>query len=86
MSMVKIELELPEERAKELESLMRSTGIASRRDLLNEALTLFQWAVRERSSGRMIASVDTDNRRYKVLEMPSLENAATPKAAVAAAF
>ena len=86
MPVVRIELRPPEERVKELEDLISSVGIASKSDLLNDALTLFRWAVRERSSGRIIASVDAENQRYKVLEMPSLENAATPARPVSAAF
>ena len=74
-SMTRIQLELPEERVQELERLMGETGIQTKKDLLNDALTLFQWAVRERQAGRMIASVDETNQRYKELAMSSLERA-----------
>ena len=75
--MVRIQLELPEDRIEELNTLMSETAITTRTDLLNDALTLFQWAVRERQAGRMIASVDEGNQRYKELTMPSLERAAS---------
>lgn len=76
MSTTRIQFELPEARVQELEGLMRETGISTKKDLLNDALTLFQWAVRERQAGRKIASVDETNQRYKELAMPSLEAAA----------
>jgi hypothetical protein len=73
---MRIQLELPENRVRELEKLMEETGLATKKDLLNHALGLFQWAVRERRSGRMIASVDEEHNRYKEVTMPSLEQAA----------
>jgi hypothetical protein len=78
--MVRIQFELPEEKVKELEALMREANIATRKDLFNNALTLFEWAVQETQSGRTIASVDEENKKYKELVMPSLMAvAAQPK-------
>lgn len=70
--MVRIQFDLPEEKVRELEALMRETNIATRRDLFNNALTLFEWAIQERQSGRSIASVDEHNKKYKELVMPAL--------------
>ena len=74
--MTRIQLELREERLQELEELMRQTGTNTKKDLLNDALTLFEWAVNERKSNRTIASVDEGRQRYKEVVMPSLERAA----------
>ena len=73
--MTRIQLELPEERVRELEQLMTQTGTNTKKDLLNDALTLFEWAVNERIAGRTIASVDEQQHRYKEVVMPSLERA-----------
>jgi hypothetical protein len=70
--MIRIQFELPEEKVRELEALMREAHISTRKDLFNNALTLFEWAVQERQSGRTIASVDEHNKKYKELVMPSL--------------
>lgn len=70
--MVRIQFELPEEKVKELEQLMKAARITTRKDLFNNALTLFEWAIQERQSGRSIASVDEDNKKYKELVMPAL--------------
>ena len=74
--MVRVQLDLPEERVNELDQIMQETGLSTRKDLINQALTLFQWALRERQAGRMIGSVDEANQRYKELSMPALEHGA----------
>lgn len=84
--MTRIQLELPEERLSELERLMEQTGITTKKDLLNSALTLFEWAVRERQAGRTIASVDEQNQRYKELVMTSLERGRTSDKSGSVAF
>jgi metal-responsive CopG/Arc/MetJ family transcriptional regulator len=70
--MIKFQFELPEDRVKELEELMRKAKISTRKDLFNSALTLLEWAVHEKEAGRAIASIDEGQRRYKELVMPSL--------------
>jgi hypothetical protein len=58
-----------------VKQLMEETGLATRKDLFNHALTLFEWAVNERKAGRLVASVDTNNQ-LKAIVMPPLERAA----------
>jgi metal-responsive CopG/Arc/MetJ family transcriptional regulator len=72
--MVRIQLDLPEERITELDTLMKQTGIRTRKDLFNNALTLFEWAVKQRQLGRSIASVNESEGKFKEILMPSLEN------------
>jgi hypothetical protein len=74
---IKIQLELPESRVTELEELMSRANITTRKDLFNTALTLLDWAVREKAAGRSIASVDERQRKYRELDMPFL-SAVTP--------
>jgi hypothetical protein len=76
--MVRIQFELPEEKVKELEEMMREARITTRKDLFNNALTLFEWALKECKTGRTIASVDEHNKKYKELVMPAL-TAVRPK-------
>jgi hypothetical protein len=70
----RVQLELDEKRIEEFEALMKKTSIATKKDLINQALTLFEWAVREKRAGRIIASVDEVSQRYKELLMPALEH------------
>lgn len=70
--MKRLQFELPEERVKELDNLAERTGLKTRVQLFNAALTLFEWAVRERETGRIIASIDEEKDRYKEVDMPGL--------------
>jgi hypothetical protein len=82
---VRLQIELPEKRVKELEALMEECDIATKKDLFNNALTLFEWAVRESEKGRIVASVDEENQRYRELQMPAFSTATAraKKAAIA---
>lgn len=76
MKLQRVQFDLPEERLAELQKLMDLCGLTSRKDLFNNALTLMEWAVQERAQGRRIASVSTDEKSYRELQMPSLMHAA----------
>ena len=56
--------------------LCEQTGIKTNKELMSNALALFQWAVREVERGRAIASVDEANTRFKEVWMPVLEHVA----------
>ena len=71
--MVRIQLDLPDDQVAELDKLMAETRLTTRKDLFNNALTLFLWAVKAKKAGRIIASVDEDHR-IRELVMPSIEN------------
>jgi metal-responsive CopG/Arc/MetJ family transcriptional regulator len=75
--MVRIQLDLPEEQVKELDELMAETKIVTRKDLFNDALTLFQWAAKAKRAGRIIASLDEESGTARELVMPALENVPT---------
>ena len=71
--MVRIQLDLPDDQVAELDKLMEETRLSTRKDLFNNALTLFMWAVKARRAGRIIASVD-ERQNIRELVMPSIEN------------
>jgi hypothetical protein len=77
--MTRINFEVSEKRLEELDDLKNQLGIKTRVSLFNAALTLFQWAVRERMRGRVIASVDERNDSYKEVEIPEFPPVATPE-------
>jgi hypothetical protein len=77
--MVRIQLELPEERVEELDKLMKAVDLRTRKDLFNNALTLLEWAVNERKAGRVVASIDDETHRIKELVMPVLESVPSAK-------
>jgi len=73
---MRIQLELPETRVQELKALMEETGLETYKDLFNNALTVFEWLANEVKSGRVIAAVDEQSEKYRVLVMPALERMA----------
>jgi hypothetical protein len=81
--MTRLQLELEDSRIEALEVLMKETGLSTKKDLINQALTLFEWAVRERRAGRIIAAVDEVSEKYREILMPALEQAKTFAASAA---
>jgi hypothetical protein len=72
MSTERLQIDFDSRKMREIESLMERAGIATKKEFVNWALTLLKWAIKERSAGRIIASVDERNDSYKELEMPIL--------------
>jgi metal-responsive CopG/Arc/MetJ family transcriptional regulator len=69
---VSIAFELPNEKLRELELLMERAGLKSRKDLINTALSLFEWVVKEQEGGKTIASLDQAKKHCKELRIPGL--------------
>lgn len=68
----RIEFNLSEDKAAELDALVIMTGLGTRVKLIDAALTLFEWVVKEKLAGRIIASVSENPGHYKELVMPGL--------------
>ena len=64
--------EFSELAVKDLKALMEETGITTEKELINNALTLLEWAIKERKAGRIIASIDETEKSYKAINMPIL--------------
>ena len=73
--MLRIQLDLPDDQVAQLDELMAETKLRTRKELFNNALTLFGWAVKEKRAGRVIAAIDQSQDIVKELLMPALENA-----------
>lgn len=78
-TMVRIQLDLPEEKVEELNEVMAKADIGTRKDLFNNALSLLAWAIKEREAGNIIAAMNESAGTYKELVMPSLDAAAKKK-------
>ena len=76
MANMRIQLELPEARVQELKKLMEEAGFETYKDLFNNSLTLFEWAVNEVKNGKVLGSMDEHNEKFRVLVMPFLERIA----------
>jgi len=73
MNKVKFQFEMPAVNANRLEELATHAGVA-KKDIINNALTILEWAIGEVELGRMIASVDVTNDRYREMVLPLLQH------------
>ena len=73
MEIVRMQFELPRDKADELDVLMSETGIGTKKELFNNALTLLKWALKETRRGNTIASIDEKHGKYRELQMPILD-------------
>jgi len=73
---MRIQLELPEVQVQELKTLMQEAGFETYKEVFNNALTLLEWAINEQKTGKVIAAIDEQSEKYRVLVMPALERVA----------
>ena len=69
---MRIQYELSDKENAEIEIMMKKTDIKTKRDFINNAITLFAWAIGERENGRVIGSIDEKEDKYREVLMPSL--------------
>ena len=72
----KVQIEFSDRKLREIDLLMKQTDTATRKEFFNNALTLLGWAIEKSKAGYTIASVKEDEKRFRELEMPILNNAA----------
>jgi len=73
---MRVQFDFSEERIDELKALMAETGSDTYKGLINNALSVFEWAVKEVKSGLNVAAINEKNRSYRVLVMPALDRVA----------
>jgi hypothetical protein len=78
---VRFQLDLSPEQMDRIAELMGVCDLSSRKDLFNNAMSLFEWAVDEVRKGNIIASYNVEANQYVELRMPALSHAAkrTPR-------
>lgn len=74
---MRIQFELTDEKAKELDGFMSSIGVTTKKDLFENSLSLLEWAVKEiqANPNRVIGSIDEEKDSYKELQMAIFSNA-----------
>lgn len=72
MATRQLRVEIDEEKLVEMEFLMHECEIRTKKDLINNALTLFKWAVGQRKRGQEIAAVDPKDKSFVEFDMPAL--------------
>lgn len=73
-NVIRFQVEIDQEQMNELERLQTLGGLRSKRELLDNAITLLKWAARERGRGCSIVSMNEERAALKELTMPFLEN------------
>jgi hypothetical protein len=76
VKVMNLSLEFSREREPDLNKLLAATGTVHLKDLVNDALTMLEWAVHEVGAENEIAAVNEDKQVYRVLLMPVLERTA----------
>lgn len=71
--MIRLQIEIEDARDAELERLMDECGIRTKKEFVNNALTLFEWAIRERKKGNIIAAADESGETLREVLLPALE-------------
>ena len=74
---VRIQFDMPKDKVEKLENLMEKCGVKTRRDFFNNAITILEWAIQERSEGYDIASMNKATNSYRELRMPILSHIAS---------
>ncbi len=69
---MQVVIEINDARADVLKRIRESAGLSNYRDILNNSLTLLDWAITQRAAGRIVASVDKANDSYEELAMDAL--------------
>ncbi len=72
---MRIQIEVDDNGLQVLNAIRQKTGLTTYKDIFNNAVTLLDWAIRQRIEGRVIASLDERTKGYKEMTMPALEEA-----------
>jgi hypothetical protein len=75
MAQIRLQIDITEERLREIERLMDECGFSSKKEFFDNAVTLLKWAVRRSKEGNLIASVNEQENKWRELQMPFLVRA-----------
>ncbi len=70
---VRINIDVYPEKLDEIKRMMEIAGVPTQRELLDNALTLTKWMMRQKKAGKSIGAFIED--RFIELEMPFLDHA-----------
>jgi hypothetical protein len=71
----KLQVELNQKQLEALNELQDAGGLRTKKELLDNALTLLKWAVRQKREGNLIVSMNAATGGIRELQLPYLETA-----------
>jgi hypothetical protein len=71
---MRLNLELSDAQMSSLKALQVRTGAATMKDLVNNALSILEWAVDETARGNEVAALNESESAYRVLVTPLLQH------------
>lgn len=74
MKNVRMQFDFSEDRVNELEAMMQKCNISTRKELINNALSILEWAIEETEQGHDIAAIDRKEKQFFALRMPILSS------------
>ena len=73
---VRINYVIHKKQAEEIKIIMEEAGVATQRELFDNAITFLKWGMKKKKEGKTVGSVDKKGETFTELEMPVLEHAA----------
>ncbi len=73
---MRLNFEISESQMASLKALQIRTGASTMKDLVNNALTILEWAVDETANGNEVAALNEDDKSYRILVTPLLKHVA----------
>jgi hypothetical protein len=74
-SLVRFQMDITPEMLQEIEHLQHLLGLATKKELLNNALVLLRWAATQRQKGATIVAANEDGDILREVMLPCLEQA-----------
>jgi hypothetical protein len=76
---VNFQFQVPESQMQTIESLMATLGIKTKKELINQALTLLNWAVMQQKKGKALGVADREVGTFQELLMPGWDRLSEKK-------
>jgi len=73
---MRLNFEINEDQMSSFKALQQRTGAGTMKDLVNNALTILEWAVDETAKGNEVAALNEDDKSYRILVTPLLQHVA----------
>jgi hypothetical protein len=75
-----LQIELSEAENRLLSKLISDSGIKTKKDFFNNALTAFNWLLMQKNQGFAVGAFDNETKEFRELVMPVLEHASAAAA------